>query len=74
MMIKKVLLIGVIAGAIETAIWYLLSDTKDKMKIMITLFILYTVAYVVVAQLERYIPEDDGVKYETALLPSFFEQ
>ena len=63
--IKKVLLIGIIAGVIEAIIWFLLSDSKDKTKIMIILFFAYTSAYVVVAQLERNIPED-GVKYETA--------
>jgi hypothetical protein len=63
----KVLIIGIIAGIIEVAVWYFLSDTKEKLNTIILLFVLYTAAYVIIAELERNIPEDDGVKYETAM-------
>jgi len=65
MKIKKVLLIAIIAGIIETAIWLLLSDDKNKVKMAISLFTLYTAAYVIIAEMERNIPEDNDEKYET---------
>ena len=60
MLMKKILLIGIIAGLIETIIWYLLSNNKNKIQIMLVTFFVYTAAYVVIAELERNIPEDDG--------------
>jgi uncharacterized membrane protein len=70
MKIKKVLLIAIIAGIIETAIWLLLSDDKNKVKTAISLFTLYTAAYVIIAEMERNIPEDE-IKYETGGLWGF---
>jgi hypothetical protein len=69
---KKVLLIGIVAGAVEAIIWYILSEQKDKTKLFLLLFTLYTIAYIVVAELERNIPEDGKYEKTVTFLPSFF--
>ena len=54
---RKVFTIALICGFTEAIIIFLLPDTKSIFRLALVAFLLYMIAYIILAELERYLPE-----------------